>query len=238
MKLTSQNFHTRLDNWPEWNTATNCYFINHLGVDGNKDKFTHNEFEVPGATRRTEDGSLVLSAGPLPGGDYIADNGVMLQNYATALISNFYMHTGHLAVEWTISGRQDVVEAIWFVSPPHYRRGWEKDNIAPEYDALETNTPGHPGKFSSCYISDYENYSAASVKKFDYSKASGKRMRIDIEFCKAFIYQRTSGPIVKSNFLWRYRVIPMQMIIWIACPRGSGPLRKKAELTVHKVDVS
>ena len=135
--------------------------------------------------------------------------GQQLTHLSTCLVGNFLIDTGRVTIEYEFSGHAEVIESIWALSPARYPHGAiNAESILPEYDFLETNTPGHPGEMSSGMILNYAPLRTARTRKEPMSDFTGRKtLVIDVN---------RSSIATPLNRYPRVKNLPFYLVIWSA----------------------
>lgn len=128
---------------------------------------------------------------------------------STMMVGNFLIDIGRVTIEYEFSGHPEVIESIWALSPARYPHGAiDAESILPEYDFLETNTPGHPGEMSSGMILNYAPLRTARTRKEPMSDFTGRQtLVIDVN---------RSSIVTPLNRYPRVKNLPFYMVIWSA----------------------
>ena len=88
------------------------------------------------------------------------------------LVGLFAIDEGSFEVDMGLSLDPEIIESIWFLSSSRYNHDGE--TILPEFDALETNTPGYPNQMSISTILNYNPLKTFKVRKYDYAAFNGR----------------------------------------------------------------
>jgi hypothetical protein len=212
-------FKSRLDWMPSY-PACKSYFWNWtegMETDQAKWRVNHPVFPLkyrPETAKR--ENCFELSTYPI---EPITLCGNKLNFFSMCLVGTFQINEGLFTVDAEFSLDPDVVESIWFLSTTRFENG--RETINPEFDAFETNTPGHQNEMSTSLILSTDPMRTRKVFKRPLDKFKGRHL-YSVRFYHGWIEIYLDG---REIYYVRKSVddIPMYPIIWNAvCNHQAG----------------
>jgi len=202
--------------WCDWNpyyTSTKCWFEYWGCPKGsvfwlNQGLNTHlDHIEL---TCEPLDNFMILRSGQ--------PDELILTHQAAQLVGRTPIRNGRLTVDADLclddEDSDEFTKAIWFLSETRKETrkchaDFGKETILPEWDAFETNTPGHKGEMSSSIITQYDPFRAHGIRKRPMNDYKGRQ-----EFVSTFL-----NGWVWTNFgglTYRCPITRFYPILWVA----------------------
>ena len=225
-ELIARYFKSRLDWMPEYQ-STQCWFVNWAATlknDQAKYKYnTHGERYISADNVVFEKNCLTLKTLPI---ETVQMDGYKFYYRSGCLVGLDSYKKFKMRIEAQFSCNENSVDAIWFLSD-----NADKNNILPELDSFETNTPYCPNKLSQSLLTG-KSY-PANVRWYHKYPIDVSRGIKDYHVQRTSCFDITTSPVFSIHFRTK---VPVYPIIWNTVGRHQL-LIGKSELKIYNIDI-